>query len=246
MVSTIKFEKGDRVKHPKRPEWGSGVVRDTAAITHEGKAAQRLTIDFAAKGRVVINAAIAPLEKVGKSAVPVTAEKNHRGSAAQLWAGHPDGSQHANGTRNGTADKADLSRGRTTTGGSGDSGWLNELEVAGGKKHELWELPDPLTDPFSTPEQRLRATLDSYKYSTEPRALIAWAIVQTGLDDPLTKYTRPELEQAFPRFARDRDAHLRAQVRDLKRKNDHATIKACMKGGLIPAAQSAIDRAMRA
>ncbi len=243
MVLTVRFEKGDRVKHPKRPEWGSGIVRDIAPITHEGEAAQRLTIDFATKGRVVINAAIAPLEKVGKAYTPPKPNDGHRGSAAQLWAGHPEGSKAVhNGERNG-APPRDGDPGAPSS--SGDSGWLDQLETAGGKKHELWELPDDLTDPFATPEQRLKATLDSYRYSTEPRALIEWAIVQTGLDDPLTKYTRPELEQAFPRFARDRDAHLRSQIREFKRKNDLATIKACQKGGLMPAAQSALDRALR-
>ncbi len=244
MVLTLRFEKGDRVKHPKRLEWGSGVIRDIAPITHDGQAAQRLTIDFAVKGRVVINAAIAPLEKVGKESVnAASSEDSHRGSAAQLWAGHPDDGK---ASHNGTPLAAKKANGRgAPADANDDSGWLDKLETAGGKKHELWELPDALNDPFATPEQRLRATLDSYKYSTQPRSLIEWAIVQTGLDDPLTKYTRPELEQAFPRFARDRDAHLRTQVREFKRNNDLATLKGCMKGGLIPAAQSALDRAIR-
>lgn len=242
MPTITHFEKGDRVQHPKRPEWGSGTVRDTQAITHEGQAAQRVTVDFVGKGRVVINAAIAPLEKTGE-APPAKSkpDKDYDGSAAQLWAGTP------------TPAKTVGEDGTTTLKTSSHNGtpaskdnWLDELETAGGKKHELWELPDDLNNPFATPEQRLKATLDTYKFSTEPRALIEWARVQTGLDDPLTRYTRPELEQAFPRFARDRDAHLRSIVRDLKRANDMATIKASMKGGLIPAAQSAIDRAIRA
>lgn len=243
MPTITHFEKGDRVQHPKRPEWGSGTVRDTQPITHEGEAAQRVTIDFVGKGRVVINAAIAPLEKIGEAPAPKKApDKNYDGSAAQLWAGSPT---QATKSGSGAGMAAIKTQKHNGTPASKDN-WLDELETAGGKKHELWELPDDLNNPFATPEQRLKATLDTYKFSTEPRALIEWARVQTGLDDPLTRYTRPELEQAFPRFARDRDAHLRAIVRDLKRSNDMATIKASMKGGLIPAAQSAIDRAIRA
>ncbi|MEM8782871.1 MAG: DUF3553 domain-containing protein [Planctomycetota bacterium] len=244
MPTITHFEKGDRVQHPKRPEWGSGVVRDTQAITHDGQAAQRVTIDFVGKGRVVINAAVAPLEKVGEAPAPKKPEKDYDGSAAQLWAGAPTPNLKSDSGA-GLAAIQETSRGAMSAPGNKDN-WLDELETAGGKKHELWELPDELTNPFATPEQRLKATLDTYQYSTEPRALIDWARRQTGLDDPLTRYTRPELEQAFPRFARDRDAHLRSIVRDLKRANDMATIKASMKGGLIPAAQSAIDRAIRA
>ncbi len=246
MPTIVHFEKGDRVKHPKRPEWGSGVVRDTQAITHEGQAAQRVTIDFVGKGRVVINAAIAPLEKVGDAPPPRKADKDYDGSAAQLWAGAPTSNGQPAGKSGSGAGMTALRSKKETGSPLTKDNWLDELETAGGKKHELWILPDELTNPFATPEQRLKATLDTYKYSTEPRALIEWARRQTGLDDPLTRYTRPELEQAFPRFARDRDAHLRMIVRDLKRANDMATIKASMKGGLIPAAQSAIDRAIRA
>ncbi|MEM1026663.1 MAG: DUF3553 domain-containing protein [Planctomycetota bacterium] len=246
MPTITHFEKGDRVQHPKRPEWGSGTVRDTQAITHEGQAAQRVTIDFVGKGRVVINAAVAPLEKIGETpaAKRAKADKDYDGSAAQLWAGAPTPTTKSGSGAGMTAVQDQPGGG--APGAAGKENWLDELETAGGKKHELWELPDELNNPFATPEQRLKATLDTYKYSTEPRALIEWARRQTGLDDPLTRYTRPELEQAFPRFARDRDAHLRAIVRDLKRANDMATIKASMKGGLIPAAQSAIDRAIRA
>ncbi len=124
-------------------------------------------------------------------------------------------------------------------------GWLDELEQSSTSSHELWALPDALRDPFAAPAQRLRATLETYRFSTEPRALLDWARGQTGLDDPLSKYTRTELEQAFPRFARDRDQHLRTIVKDLKRKGDQASLKAAMKGGLAPQAQSALDKAIR-
>ena len=124
------------------------------------------------------------------------------------------------------------------------AGWLNDLEGSTGK-NELWDLPDELTNPFASISERLQATLQTYKYSTEPKALFDWAVRQTGLDDPLSKYNRHELEQAFPRFARDRDAHLRDMVRQIKRADGYAILKDAGKG-LFPAGQSALDRAIRA
>ena len=138
---------------------------------------------------------------------------------------------------------------RTDTTAPGTGGWLSELEArAGGKgpAHELWELPEELSDPFISDAQRLSHTLETYKYSTEPRSLIDWAVRQTGLDDPLTKYNRIEMEQAFQRFARDRDLHLKELVRQLKRNAQQAAIKEARRSCTLPAAVSALDKAMRA
>ena len=53
-----------------------------------------------------------------------------------------------------------------------------------------------MVDPFSSATERLKATLDNFRFNAQARPLIDWAIAQTGLDDPLTLYTRQELEQA--------------------------------------------------
>jgi hypothetical protein len=109
----------------------------------------------------------------------------------------------------------------------------------------LWELPEALTDVFSSDLQRLSATLDSYKYTTEPRPLIDWAVVQTGMNDPLTKYTRHDLEQAFARFARNRDQHLKELVRQLKRNGKHQTLVQARNQCKVLAGQTALERALR-
>ncbi|BAM04848.1 DUF3553 domain-containing protein [Phycisphaera mikurensis] len=249
------FEKGDRVRHPKRPEWGSGTVRDTQATTHNGAAAQKLTIDFANRGRAVINTAVAPLEKIGSDApagsVRAAKATTHRGSAAQLWSGHPERLKAASAEdREAAAEEAGtalLERGGRNGKRIADQGWLDELESGGGSggKHELWELPDAMTDPFIDIRDRLRNTLLSYRFTEDPRSIIEWATSQTGLDDPLTRYTRHEMEQAFPRFCRDRDNHFRKMAFDLKKKRDARTLKSAMKGGLPPAGQSAVDKALK-
>lgn len=250
---THPFEKGDRVRHPKRPEWGSGLVRDVQSTTHNGAPAQKLTIDFANRGRAVINAAVAPLEKIGSEApagsVREAKAQAHRGSAAQLWAGHPDRLEAERAQdREAAAEAAGTALLERGKGGRrvADQGWLDELEAGGsGGKHELWELPDSMTDPFLDIRDRLRNTLLSYRFTDNPRSIIEWATVQTGLDDPLTRYTRHEMEQAFPRFCRDRDNHFRKMAFDLKKKRDARTLKSAMKGGLPPAGQSAVDKALK-
>jgi Protein of unknown function (DUF3553) len=202
-VTTInRYQQGDVVTHPKRPEWGQGVVKHSQAIIHQGTAAQRLSVEFTNHGRVVINTAVAQLAPKGK--------------------------------------KQTMSSSITSSGG-----WLDQLEQTNKNSHELWELPEALTDVFTSDLQRLLATLDTYKFNTEPRPLIDWAVGQTGMDDPLSKYTRHDLEQAFARFARDRDLHLKEMVRLLKRNGKHQVLVQARHQTKILAGQTAIDRAIR-
>lgn len=205
ILSTIqRFEPGDLVSHPKRPQWGGGVVKKADAIHHQGQRVQRLTVDFANHGRVVINTAV-----------------------ATLLAKKETNSMTANATGK-------------------DKGWLDQLEQTQGlKSHELWELPDAMTDPFATESMRLTATLESYRHSTEARSLIDWAITQTGLDDPMTRYTRQELEQNFQRFARNRDQHLKELVRNMKRMGQQNQIQQVMSKLPDATARDALKKALR-
>lgn len=215
------FQRGDEVMHPRRPEWGRGVVRSAVTVRHED-GSQRLEVQFANAGRKTVNTAVAPLQPAGAA-------------VSKPYAGDSEGrSMPLTATRG---------KEKTQTG----PGWLDKLEHSvGGRSHELWELPDAMNNPFASVSQRLRATLDSYRFSTEPRALIEWGVVQTGLNDPMTKYTRVEMEQAFQRFARNRDAHLQDLVRELKRKGDQATLRqAQQQAGRMPRAQAALQRAIR-
>lgn len=99
--------------------------------------------------------------------------------------------------------------------------WLSELEAQqGNKKNKLTGLPESLTDPFTEQVTRLERTLGDYRYTAEnPRSLLEWAMRQTSMDDPLTQYTRHDLEQAFDRYAYVRGKHLLELVRTLKRNN---------------------------
>ena len=76
-------------------------------------------------------------------------------------------------------------------------------------------LPEAARDPFSSLESRFKATLGLYRFAPEGGSLLDWASMQTGMQDPLSEYARPELEALFKRFAQARDEHLRSLAADL-------------------------------
>ncbi len=50
-------------------------------------------------------------------------------------------------------------------------------------------------------EHRMRRTLDLYKYDLTGKGLMEWAMAQTGMDDPLTRFNRTELEVYFKQYS---------------------------------------------
>jgi hypothetical protein len=200
------FQNGDVVVHPRRREWGDGVVEQTTTIQHDGRTAQRLVVRFAHHGRVQINTAVAKLEPKGVKVVkgPAGPKPFNTRPALDL---------HENRAHAATPVPTAMPTG--TPDPNDDSGWLATLESRS-PAELLAKLPSQLTDPFGSPAERLKAALDVYRFSTSARSLIDWAIAQTGLHDPLSRYSRHELEQAFPRFARNRDDHLWELARELK------------------------------
>jgi hypothetical protein len=126
------------------------------------------------------------------------------------------------------------------------SGWIESLERSvKGSQNALWDLPEAMTDPFATLESQLYATLDAYRFSTQPRQLIDWAVMQTGLNDPLSRYSRSELEQAFPGFARNRDEHLKKLVRQLKQNGQNPVLQRAREATRHAEAKKALDKAMQ-
>jgi len=131
----------------------------------------------------------------------------------------------------------------STTVASNSQGWLGSLGEQAGKG--LWELPEAMTDPFASLANRLQATLDSYRFSTEAKSLIDWAVAQTGLTDPLSQFTRHELEQVFPRYVRDRDQHLAQLVSQIKKKGKAEVLDQTMQQTRHEPARQALKKAMR-
>jgi len=215
MPEMRSFSRGDVVVHTGRPMWGDGIVDSVVNIIHDGKAAQRLIVKFSNEGRVTLNTAVAPL--VSKEAViAMNHQSNPRFSPSSSAASAP-----------------------LTGGGGGNGDWLSAFEK---KEHELHRLPDALNDPFMSLSDRIDVTLNTYQYSKDSRMLIEWAIVQTGLSDPMTKYTRHELEVGFDRYARDRDVALRDLLRQLKQQGRLNEFDSIRRKTKLPAAVSALDR----
>ena len=88
-----------------------------------------------------------------------------------------------------------------------DGDWL--APVAQRKIQEVMTaLPEEASDPFNSITQRLIFTLNLYRFDKSGRGLIDWAVAQCGLDDPLSRFSRQDLEQLFDRWMTVREAHL--------------------------------------
>lgn len=92
-----------------------------------------------------------------------------------------------------------------------DDDWL--ADVNGRRIEEaMRSLPETACDPFAAPTTRLERTLSLYRFGPEGHSLIAWAVAQTGLDDPLSRFNRHELERFFDRWSNERDTHLQRTI----------------------------------
>jgi len=102
-------------------------------------------------------------------------------------------------------------------------GWLDELSRPR-IEEVMSRLPESATDPFRPLASRLAATLDLYRFEPLSGSLIDWAAAQSGLSDPLSRFSRHELEEHFKRFAAEREAHLRRLV-DQARRSEPETLE---------------------
>ncbi|MEM1213288.1 MAG: DUF3553 domain-containing protein [Planctomycetota bacterium] len=247
--SPARYAVGETVKHLTQPQWGIGTVRSARPIQHQGVPAQNLRIQFPNRGIVTLNSAVAPLAPVesDRPAPALAADpKPISPRARTISRDNPlTPPTPATPATRPQAARKDANDAPTPKADPGSKGWLDQLEGPSATDRNLWDLPPELTDPFATPEQRLEATLKTYRFNTQPGPLFEWAVTQTGLDDPLSAHTRVELEQAFPRFARDRDAHLRELVKQLKRSNEHEFLRKLMNKTQHPPARSALEKAIR-
>ena len=104
-------------------------------------------------------------------------------------------------------------------------------------KEALQRVPDSARDPFVSLPGRIKATFDLYRFGKQGGTLLDWAAAQTGLADPLSLFSRHELEQLFDRFAVNRDQHLKKLVLDMK-KHDAAELARLLATAPAPAQQA--------
>lgn len=119
-----------------------------------------------------------------------------------------------------------------------ESGWLGEI-TRRKPEEAIVELPDEATDPFRSLRDRIRFTLGLYRFQPVGGKLIDWAVAQTGLDDPLSRFTRQELEQFFARFAFTRQTHLVRLVKEAR--NERVKIDDLVQAA-APEAQRAVQQ----
>ncbi|HRP62902.1 MAG TPA: DUF3553 domain-containing protein [Phycisphaerales bacterium] len=94
-------------------------------------------------------------------------------------------------------------------------------------------LPENVRDPFRSLPNRLAATMELYRFDRTGRSLVDWAVAQSGLDDPLSRFTRHELERLFDRWATQRENHLRELLQTAKYEN--ASVNALVEKAPKPA-----------
>jgi len=101
---------------------------------------------------------------------------------------------------------------------SAPKGWIAALER---KRPEdfMTAVPESARDPFRSALQRLDTTIELYRFTREPKSLTQWAIAQSGLADPLSRFSRQELELLFDRWCRNRDSHLAEVYQEAQRED---------------------------
>ena len=100
-----------------------------------------------------------------------------------------------------------------------DGGWLGQIAKRR-PEQAMSDLPPDATDPFLTAERRLKILLSLYRFDGTDRftpKLTDWAVAQSGLDDPLTRFNRTELEAFYKQWSMDRDLALQRLVSDFRR-----------------------------
>jgi hypothetical protein len=187
-MTSIEF--GDRVTHPKFPEWGSGAVIKVENTAVNGEVTKRITVRFTHAG----------LKKFVGDAIPLD---------VMLDAHAMPGDRECK--RPAIAEVEDLER--------------SGLRQAVDQKLEeiMFNIPLACRDPFNTLDHRLRRTFALYKYDLSGKGLMEWAMAQTGMDDPLTRFNRTELEDYFKQYSFLLKQHLAKLLRELQ--GDKVTLK---------------------
>lgn len=90
-------------------------------------------------------------------------------------------------------------------------GWIDA--VAGATVDDrLRRLPAEATQVLGTLAQRLAALAPYFGVGDDERSLMRWARAQTGVGDPLSRWTRDELSAALEQFRRHRDSYARELI----------------------------------
>ena len=202
LTSQSVWQVGDRVRHGAKPEWGVGTVIKADSTSHEGKRCQRLSIKFARQGTKTISTAFAKLELAEERPKIDAARDPVKAALARPSKPAPD-----------------RSRRKPPPGMMGPAEEAPEqVAIDPSRAREIMtRVPDSAKDPFRSVAQRIDATFDLYKFRQSGGSLLDWASIQSGLDDPLTAFSRHDLEQLFDRFRINLNHHLTELLADARR-----------------------------
>ena len=100
-----------------------------------------------------------------------------------------------------------------------ESGWLGEIAKTQ-PEEAMTQLPPAVVDPFTSVRSRLESAIRLYRFKPHGASLVDWAVAQSGLDDPLSRFNRHELEEFFGRWAWARDEHVRTLVGEARRNGE--------------------------
>ena len=99
-------------------------------------------------------------------------------------------------------------------------------------------LPAKVSDPFLTVRDRLSFLLKLYRFEPTGGKLVDWAVAQSGLDDPLSRFNRHELEQFYERWMWERDRMLVRLLEDARKAGESVD-------DLMSAAPNCVRRAIK-
>ncbi|MFZ4643631.1 MAG: DUF3553 domain-containing protein [Phycisphaerales bacterium] len=177
------YKKGDRVRHPSRPEWGIGVVSKIEVVTRGSSTDLRVWVRFPSIGEKTLLASAAALEILEDQSF--SSSVHSRPSVTDF----------------------DVAQG---------GGWLGSISKQTANDL-MTTLPGEATDPFAHPKRRLEVTIKLYRFDGTPARLVEWSIAQSGLDDPMARFNRQELEQLYKKWMFNLDAHLLKLLGELRR-----------------------------
>ena len=177
------YKKGDRVRHPSRPEWGIGVVSKIEVVTRGSSTDLRVWVRFPSIGEKTLLASAAALEILEDQIFSSTVHS--RPSVMDFV---------------------------VAQGG----GWLGSISKQTANDL-MTTLPGEATDPFAHPKRRLEVTIKLYRFDGTPARLVEWSIAQSGLDDPMSRFNRQELEQLYKKWIFNLDAHLLKLLGEFRR-----------------------------
>ena len=100
-----------------------------------------------------------------------------------------------------------------------EGGWLGKVS-ADKPEAVMTALTPQATDPFLSLRKRLEVTLSQYRFEATGARLVDWAVAQSGIDDPLSRFNRQELEQFHAKWRFELDAHLGKLLLECRREPD--------------------------